>query len=279
MTPPARDPETLRRHVLLRVQAGSRSYGTHTDESDYDFRGVYLPPADLDWSLLGAPEQLEFKYETTEEVHWELGKFLRLALNNNPNILEVLWSPVVEATPLGEELRTLRGAFLSKKVEATYGGYVKSQRELLGRRMRVDGELKPKHGMHLLRLLYAGAHVLRTGEVLIDVGEHRAELMDVRSGAWDLKRILARATVLERDLADAARESPLPDQPDTARVEAFLIRARLEAARPLLETRHGPGQTPPAQAEARREEGRQPEAAQPPEAPAGRKPRGRRPRR
>lgn len=227
--PPARDARSLRQHVLLRVLAGSRSYGTNLDGSDHDYRGVYLPPADLDWSLLGAPEQLEFKADNTEEVHWELGKFLRLALQNNPNILEVLWSPVLETTPLGDELRTLRPAFLSRKVEQTYGGYVKSQRELLQRRLRVDGELKPKHGMHLLRLLYAGAHVLRTGEVLVPVGLYREELMEVRSGAWSLDKILARAAELEADLTEAARTTLLPAQPDTERVEAFLLKARRAA--------------------------------------------------
>jgi predicted nucleotidyltransferase len=229
MPNPSRDPQSLRRHILLRVLAGSRSYGTNIETSDHDFRGVYLPPADLEWSLQGAPEQLEFKSGNTEEVYWELGKFLRLALQNNPNILEVLWSPVLETTPLGDELRTLRGAVLSRRVEQTYGGYVKSQRELLLRRLRVDGELKPKHGMHLLRLLYAGAHALRTGEVLVHVGPHLPELMEVRSGAWPLERIIGRAEELEADLAEAARNTILPEQPDVERVEAFLLKARRAA--------------------------------------------------
>ncbi len=236
MTTIARDPESLRRHVILRVLAGSRSYGTHTDTSDHDYRGIYLPPADLDWSLLGAPEQFEFKAYSTVEVYWGRGKFLRLALQNNPNILEVFWSPVLETSPLGEELRTLRGAFLSRRVEQTYGGYVKSQRELLARRVRLDDEMKPKHAMHLLRLLYAGAHVLRTGTVQVDVGPHRDELMAVRSGTWSLERILARATELEADLAEAARTTRLPEQPDTACVEAFLLRARRLAVGPSLES-------------------------------------------
>jgi predicted nucleotidyltransferase len=229
MPVPSREPETLRKHILLRVLAGSRSYGTSIETSDHDYRGVYLPPADLDWSLQGAPEQLEFKADKVEEVYWELGKFLRLALQNNPNILEVLWSPILETTPLGDELRTLRGPILSRKVELTYGGYVKSQREQLLRRLRVDGEVKPKHGMHLIRLLHAGAHVLRTGEVMVHVGPHHAELMEIRSGKWSLERITARAEELEAELAEAARTTTLPDQPDTARVETFLLKARRAA--------------------------------------------------
>jgi len=225
----ARDFDSLRGCVILRVLAGSRSYGTNLDGSDHDYRGIYLPPADLDWSLQGAPEQLEREGDNTEEVYWELGKFLRLALQNNPNILEVLWSPVLESNALGERLRTIRSSFLSKRVEQTYGGYVKSQREQLARRVRLDGELKPKHAMHLLRLLYAGVHVLRTGEVLIDVGSAKPELMEVRAGGWSLERILARADELEAELREAARSTQLPDEPDVDGVEAFLLQARREA--------------------------------------------------
>ena len=55
-----------------------------------DRRGFYLPPAELQWSLAGVPEQLE---TDQEEVYWEVEKFIRLALKANPNVLECLYSP------------------------------------------------------------------------------------------------------------------------------------------------------------------------------------------
>src|SRR5690606_28318483 len=45
--------------VVLRVVVGSRAYGLDEPGSDTDLRGVYLPPAELHWSLAGVPEQLE----------------------------------------------------------------------------------------------------------------------------------------------------------------------------------------------------------------------------
>ena len=45
--------------------------------SDIDRRGIYLPPADLHWSLYGVPEQLE--NDDTQEAYWEVQKFLVLA--------------------------------------------------------------------------------------------------------------------------------------------------------------------------------------------------------
>ena len=71
----------------------------------------------------GAPPQLQ--NEATQEVYWELQKFITLALKANPNVLECLYTPLVEtATPLGEELLALRGNFLSKLVHQTYTHYV-----------------------------------------------------------------------------------------------------------------------------------------------------------
>src|SRR5205814_10621330 len=114
--------------VIYRVTVGSRAFGLSTDSSYEDRRGVFLPPADWDWSLTKPPEQVESFAPGVEEVDWEIEKFLRLALQANPNILETLWSPVVLFTnEIGDELRGMRNCFLSKHLYRTYCGYVLSQ--------------------------------------------------------------------------------------------------------------------------------------------------------
>src|SRR5690606_7700822 len=112
--------------VIYRCVVGSRAFGLATEDSDTDRRGIYLPPAELHWSLYGVPGQLE--NDANQEAYWELQKFLVMALKGNPNILECLYSPLVElATPLAEELLAMREAFLSRLVYQTYNGYVMSQ--------------------------------------------------------------------------------------------------------------------------------------------------------
>jgi uncharacterized protein len=87
--------------------------------SDTDRRGIYLPPAELHWSSFAIPEQLENKIE--QECYWELEKFINLALRANPNILECLYTPLVETvTPLAQELLDLRTIFLSQMIYQTY---------------------------------------------------------------------------------------------------------------------------------------------------------------
>src|SRR4051794_13002408 len=45
--------------VFYRCVIGSQAYGLAGQASDVDRRGVYLPPAELQWSLYGVPAQLE----------------------------------------------------------------------------------------------------------------------------------------------------------------------------------------------------------------------------
>ena len=108
----------LYRFIIYRCIVGSTAYGLSQEGSDVDRRGFYLPPADLEWSLAGVPEQLE---NDQEEAYWEIEKFIRLALKASPNVLECLYSPLVETcTPLAQELITQRSIFLSQYVHRTY---------------------------------------------------------------------------------------------------------------------------------------------------------------
>jgi len=146
--------------VIFQCVIGSRAYGLETEDSDTDRRGFYLPPAELQWSLYGVPEQLEC--DETQEAYWEIQKFLILALKANPNVLECLYSPLVEkATPLAQELIGMRSAFLSRMVYQTFNGYVMSQFKKMQADIRNQGQVKWKHVMHLLRLLMAGITVLK----------------------------------------------------------------------------------------------------------------------
>jgi hypothetical protein len=67
---PPIDHELFERNVIYRCVVGSRAYGLDGPDSDTDRRGIYLPPADLHWSLYGVPEQLE--NPATQECYWEL---------------------------------------------------------------------------------------------------------------------------------------------------------------------------------------------------------------
>ncbi len=217
-------------YVIYRCVVGSRAFGLDESTSDTDRRGIYLPPAQLHWSLSGVPEQLEST--ETEETYWEIQKFLTLALKANPNILECLYTPMVEmATPLAEELLRMRPIFLSKLIYQTYNGYVLSQFKKLEQDLRTRGQIKWKHAMHLIRLLLSGITILREGFVPVGVEEHREKLLAIRRGEMPWEDVDRWRLMLHKDLDAAFSDTPLPERPDYSRANEFLIEARRSMVR------------------------------------------------
>jgi predicted nucleotidyltransferase len=165
--------------------------------------------------------------EATQETYWELEKFLHLALKANPNILECLYTPLVEhATDLTRELLDMRAAFLSRLAYQTYNGYVLSQFKRLEQDLRTRGTIQWKHAMHLVRLLLSGITILREGHVPVRVDEHREEMLAIKRGERTWEEVDAWRLALHREFDAAFVRTTLPAQPDFARANDFLLRAR-----------------------------------------------------
>lgn len=210
-------------YIIYRCVIGSRAYGLDHENSDTDLRGIYLAPADMHWSIFGIPEQLE----QGEEAYWELQKFLTLALKANPNILECLYTPLIEhKTPLAEELLELRDVFVTKLVYQTYNGYVMSQFHKLKKHREHYGTIKWKHAMHLIRLLLSGITALKEAYIPVDVGDWRADLLAIRHEKHTWQEVNQWRLDLHKEFDAAYALTQLADRPDYERVNAFLIKAR-----------------------------------------------------
>jgi uncharacterized protein len=221
----------LEAHVIYRCIVGSRAYGLETKTSDTDLRGIYLAPANLHWSLYGAPEQ--FEDNATQSCYWELQKFLLMALKANPNILECLYSPLVDkVTPIGERLLAIRDRFLSQMIFQTFNGYALSQFKKIEQDLRNHGEVRWKHAMHLLRLLMTGAATLHEGRVPVHVGDRRDQLLAVKHGELSWEKIDTWRQELHRDFEQALAETKLPERPDYEAANELLVEARSQNAPP-----------------------------------------------
>lgn len=127
--------------VILLTLFGSRAYGMERPESDWDFRGVCIPPqAYRDGFLLKfAQAQLTAQDEMVVEgividdpdgTIYDIQKFMRLAADCNPSIMEVLFvdkNAILYSTPEGARLREVRDMFLSRKALYTFRGYAMQQ--------------------------------------------------------------------------------------------------------------------------------------------------------
>ncbi|MGW1077351.1 nucleotidyltransferase domain-containing protein [Streptomyces sp. NPDC002537] len=215
----------VEQHTILSVVVGSRAFGLATEASDVDRRGVFVAPTADFWRMAKPPTHVEGPLP--EQFSWEVERFCELTLSGNPNILEVLHSPLVERrTPLGEELRELSPAFLSRRVHQTYARYARSQFAKAEARREREGEPRWKHVMHTLRLMISGSALLESGALHIDAGPYRDRLLAVRRGELSWEQVRAWRDELATRLDAALAGSPLPEHPDTARVEDWLISVR-----------------------------------------------------
>jgi uncharacterized protein len=213
--------------IIYQCVVGSRAYGLDHTESDTDRRGIYLPPADMHWSLYGLPEQLEDK--DAEECYWEIQKFITLALKANPNVLECLYTPLIEKTTyLADELLSIRTIFLSKLIYQTYNGYVMSQFKKLEQDLRNRGGIRWKHAMHLVRLLLSGITILKEGFVPVNVNQYRDQLLAIRNGNMRWEEIDAWRLNLHKEFNEAFTQTHLPERPNYEKANEFLIKARRE---------------------------------------------------
>ncbi|MDE2100537.1 MAG: nucleotidyltransferase domain-containing protein [Patescibacteria group bacterium] len=184
-------------------------------------QGVRSQPGDLDLTVYG------------------LRKFCSLALKGNPSILLLFQIPQAdlwECNDVGLELRNLAWAFASKRAGAAFLGYMQQQRQrLMGERGQMNVKrpelveqfgYDTKYAGHILRLGWQGIEYMTRGAFSVPMPKEQCEfILSVRRGQVPEQAMLTRAGELEAELKDAIDSTWLPDTPDHAAVNRFLIRA------------------------------------------------------
>jgi hypothetical protein len=130
---------------------GSHAYGFATPESDYDYRGIAIAP--LDTYITGPRFEQIVKPDTYK--HFPVGlfeqdprvdgndptkspdiqvmdivKFVKLALQNNPSVIEILFTDekqIIVCNPIMKRLLDVRHKFLSRACKERFCNYAVSQ--------------------------------------------------------------------------------------------------------------------------------------------------------
>ena len=249
--------EMAERTTILRVPAGSTLHGLHiSGTDDRDEMGICIE--DLD-AAMGFTEFEQYIYRTAAErtgkqdapsqagdldlTIYSLRKFLRLAMQGNPQIIQCLFVPsnlCVVKDSLGQDLQEKAPLIVSRKAGYRYLGYLESQRQrLLGERgqKKVNRpELEEKFGydtkyaMHILRLGFQGVELMTTGKLTIPMqGEEHAFTFAVRNGEVSMQDALTKAGELERQIKDLVIDAPIPAEPAREALENWMTRRYLEA--------------------------------------------------
>lgn len=123
--------DDIRNKGLLQYEfmRGSHAHGLATAESDEDYGGMYMAPAEQLIGL-GLDYQEQVENDSHDIVWYELNKFMRLLLKSNPTMLEALFVDdkyVLFETPLMKEIKAHRDLFLSQECIKTAYQYGRSQ--------------------------------------------------------------------------------------------------------------------------------------------------------
>ncbi|MDG4804457.1 nucleotidyltransferase domain-containing protein [Micromonospora sp. WMMD980] len=216
-------------HLLLSGIVGSVAYGLAGPGSDTDRLGVFAAPT-VAFHGLRPPRESVVTTDPDVTLH-EARKYALLALSGNPTATELMWLPADRyetRTAFGERLIGIRSAFLSApRVRDAYLGYATQQfRKLTGAPPDTGGRRRSaKHARHLARLLHQGRTLYATGVLEIRLADpewFRAFGERVADGAL----AEAQALVADAESEFARTRSPLPERPDEATVERWLLDVR-----------------------------------------------------
>jgi hypothetical protein len=228
--------------ILLQGVVGSTAYGMAGPGSDIDTLGTFRAPTTDILGLSGrsvADSTHTTSAPAPDSTLHEVGKMLRLAMKNNPTCMELLWLPEYQiCSEAGAKILAIRSAFAyTTGVRNSYGGYARQQAQRLLRQDNRPGiEIErtrartSKHARHCMRLTYQATDLLRTGELVLDMTERRAELF--AAGDLAASDPTAFGELFQRALtAMDATASVLPDHPDREAIEVLLVELRLDQLR------------------------------------------------
>ena len=247
-------PRWLPANVQYETIMGSAAYGVSSDTSDVDVYGWAIPPKEdifphLRGEIPGFGRQAK-RFEQFQEHHlrdpdalaghgrtydltiFGIVKFFALAAENNPNVIDSLFTPatcVLHSTRVGNLVRENRRLFLHRGAWPKFKGYAYSQLHKLAvkqpRGKRAD--LVAEHGYdtkfayHVVRLLGEVEQILVEGD--IDLQRDNERLKAIRRGEWTEARLREWAADKEVDLERAYATSTLPPTPDEDKLKALLL--------------------------------------------------------
>lgn len=247
-------PRWLPVNVQYETIMGSVAYGVSSDASDFDVYGWAIPPKDdvfphLRGDIPGFGRQHK-RFEQFQEHHirdadalsghgrtydftiFGIVKLFALAMDNNPNVIDSLFTPancVLHSTRVGNLVRENRRLFLHRGAWPKFKGYAYSQlhkiaiKQPTGKRAEVVAQhgYDTKFAYHVVRLLGEVEQILLEGD--IDLQRDNERLKAIRRGEWTEERLRQWAADKEADLERAYAASKLPAAPDEAAIRTLLL--------------------------------------------------------
>lgn len=239
------------KYEIYRTTVGSEVHGTGLPgHEDHDEMGIFVETKShvigfdkLDhFTWRSKPEGVRSEAGDIDLVLYSLRKFLHLAMQGNPSIIQTLFIPrefVIYKNWAGHELTELTTKYIvSKKAGLRYLGYLDSQMKRFEESVKGNyvGHMpkRPelverfgydtKYAMHALRLGYQGIELMETGHITLPIPQDPGDfLRAVRRGEYSFRDVFEDLTAVRARLSKAIEDSSLPEEPDYGMLENWLI--------------------------------------------------------
>ena len=112
--------------LLFKAIVGSQAYGTNNENSDIDYKGVYISSLEDLFKI----DNDDFISVNKDESYFEVSKFLKLLSKANPNAIELLFTPedcIVYKHPLFDMILENKEIFMTKKCSDSFFKYAQTQ--------------------------------------------------------------------------------------------------------------------------------------------------------
>lgn len=222
------------RNLIVLSEYGSHLHGINGPDSDRDFMGVCIEPANV---RLGFTKFSMYQYRTqptgepsgkgdVEITVHGLRKWVRLAAEGDFNAILLLFTPagkiLHEEWPM-QRIRFVAHLFITRAAGHKFGSYVEHNlRQLVAQHEHhVD---KPKYQSHVARIAMQGIDLMLNGTITLPMKDDDRELLlGIRSrevSQTDTLNIIAQLNaILQRE----AQRAPLPAEPSYDAISKVLV--------------------------------------------------------
>ena len=211
--------------TILKVVVGSQAHGLADEKSDWDYRGVFVVPTSEMLKTFTKQKRNSWIEGDVDDTSYEIGHFLELCQKGNLSVLEILFAPMVEITPLGRELKQLYPKMTDTKSIVTAAiGYSHNQRKKM--EDNKDGR-KWKYAVAYCRSLIQAKELLTGGKMTFPFSKPRylGELKSIRAGRQSMGWVLDFAEFLTEELRETEKGCPVTVT-DKKIIDDFLLRVR-----------------------------------------------------
>lgn len=216
--------------VITKVLVGSRLHGLNNEQSDYDYRGIYISDLKDILSPFKTIKTTSWIEGDIDNTSYELSEFCKQATHGNATILEVFFSnEIIDSSPIADKMRANWKKFIdTDRVVMASRGYASNQlnkMQLFDDIGVKDQKRTSKFAIAYCRVLWQCSEFLKTGEFPCQITEPtlKAFLLKLKRG-WKDEYIPECTELFAKLQADVTENWKTAEKikPDIKWIEEFI---------------------------------------------------------